>query len=100
MPSRVHSSVSVTALDSSATACALVRFRDGVDGAFERGAALLSMRNRRFPGLLVFQETASLACPQKTENRTVRGAKAIKTRPVSTFLSYRDKPPTSTHMQQ
>ena len=56
MPSRVHSSVSATALDCSATACALVRFRDGVEDALETGAALLSMRNRRFPGLLVFQE--------------------------------------------
>jgi len=100
VPSRVHSSVSATALDSSATACALVRFRDGVDGTFERGAALLSMRNRRFPGLLVFQENASLACIQEKENRTVRGAKAIKTRPVSTCLWYRDKPSTSTHLQQ
>ena len=100
MPSRVHSSESATALDFSATACALVRFRDGVDGAVERGAALLSMRNLRFSGLLVFQENASLACIQKEESRTVRGAQAIKTRPFSTCSWSRDKPSTSTHMQQ
>jgi len=98
--SRVHSSVSTTALGSSATACALVRLRDGVEGAFERGAALLSMRYRRFSGLLVFQVSASLACFQKKENRTVRGAQAIKTRPVGTFSWSRDKRSTSTHMQQ
>ena len=49
------------ALDSSANACALVRFRDGVDGDLGRGAGLLSMRNSRLPGLLVFQLKSSLA---------------------------------------
>jgi len=57
------------ALDSSATDCAVVRFRDGVDGAFERGAAFLSMINRRFPFFLVFQVNASRACLQEKKKK-------------------------------
>ena len=86
VPPRVHSSAATTALDSSANACALVRFLDGVDGDLEGGAGLLSMSNRRLPFLLPFQQLkSSLAC---LHHKTTRGmeAQASRTRPVSTCM--------------
>jgi len=77
------------ALNSSANACALVRFRDRVDGHLGRGAGFLSMSISQNPGSLAFQLRSS---PARLYLKTARQkeAQASKTRPVSTCTKYTD----------